>query len=307
MDTGEVLFEHGLLTDSQLTELRSGIGGDRLDLAAVKRGWVSEQQTLAALGDHFGFECVDLEKADVDLSLLSTFPSRLIHRHALFPVSRDNGSLVVATSDPFDLYPLDELSGATGLSVEPVLAPSSQINARIKTHLGVGSETVDGLLAAAAGRRVELLEEIDADDAELSEEAQEASVVRLVNEILLEAIESRASDVHIESQAAGPADPLPDRRRAAAAAGAAGDQPLPGGDHQPPEDHGPAEHRREAPAAGRPHQAQGARPRGRRPRVGHPDDPRRRDRDASARQGAHGVLAAQARHGRATSTRSSTS
>jgi general secretion pathway protein E/type IV pilus assembly protein PilB len=70
-------------------------------------------------------------------------------------------------------------------------------------HLGVGSETVEGLLAAKGEEEVELLEKIETDGSELSEMAQEASVVRLVNEILLEAIQSRASDVHIESQSNG--------------------------------------------------------------------------------------------------------
>ncbi|MGH7136422.1 MAG: GspE/PulE family protein, partial [Pirellulales bacterium] len=130
-------------------------------------------------------------------------PTRLIYRQALFPIERRNGTLVVATCDPFDLYSLDDLSVATGLSVEPVLASRSEISKLIKAHLGVGSETIDGLLAKTADDGVELLEEIETDGSELSEMAQEASVVRLVNEILLEAIESRASDVHLESQASG--------------------------------------------------------------------------------------------------------
>ena len=83
-----------------------------------------------------------------------------------------------------------------------MLAPREQIARQIKTHLGVGSETIDGLMAQQDDEDIELLDEIDV-DGELSEEAQEASVVRLVNEILIEAVESRASDVHIESQAAG--------------------------------------------------------------------------------------------------------
>ena len=83
-----------------------------------------------------------------------------------------------------------------------MLAQREQIARQIKTHLGVGSETIDDLMALQDEEDIQLLDEIDV-DGELSEEAQEASVVRLVNEILLEAIESRASDVHIESQAAG--------------------------------------------------------------------------------------------------------
>ena len=109
---------------------------------------------------------------------------------------------MVATSDPFNLYPLDELSAATGLTVVPVLASRAEIAKRIKTHLGVGSETIDGLMAQTDDDRLELTKGADS-DADLSELAQEPSVVRLVNEILVEAIESRASDVHIESQQSG--------------------------------------------------------------------------------------------------------
>jgi len=85
--------------------------------------------------------------------------------------------------------------------VEPVLAEKSEIAKLIKNHLGVGGETIDGLIEQRIeDDGIELLEELELDGSELSEMAQEASVVRLVNEILLEAIETRTSDVHIESQ-----------------------------------------------------------------------------------------------------------
>src|SRR5690606_9005466 len=103
-----------------------------------------------------------------------------------------------------DLYPLDEASAATGRHLIPVVAERDEIARLVKRHMGVGSETVEGLMAAAVeDDGLELLDEIETDGSELSEMAQEASVVRLVNEILLEAIETRASDIHIESQADG--------------------------------------------------------------------------------------------------------
>jgi len=195
--------KRGLLSTQQLDQLRHDRpDATRLDHAAVEMGLVNEDAALRALGDEVGMPFVDLEEFEIDLSLLRGFPLKLIHRHAVFPIHRDNGSIVVATSDPFDFYPLDELSATTGLSVVPVLAASRQIAQQIKTHLGVGSETIEGLLAQQEEEDIQLLDEIDT-DSELAEEAQEASVVRLVNEILVEAIESRASDVHIESQAAG--------------------------------------------------------------------------------------------------------
>jgi len=203
MEAGAILVKRGLLSPQQLNQLRvDRPDATRLDVAAVDLGLVSEEAALKALGDEVGIPFVDLEQQKIDLSLLRNFPAKMIHRHALFPLERQNGTLRVATSDPFDLYPLDELSATTGLTIEPVLAQREQIARQIKTHLGVGSETIDDLMALQDEEDIQLLDEIDV-DGELSEEAQEASVIRLVNEILVEAIESRASDVHIESQAAG--------------------------------------------------------------------------------------------------------
>lgn len=203
MEVGEILLRKGLLDPRQL-ELarRAQAAGARLDQAAVSLGFLDEEQALRALGEEVGLEFIDLAEAEVDLSLLSDFPSRFMHRETLFPVRRMDHSILVATSDPFNLYPLDEISAATGLSVVPVLASRAEIAKRIKTHLGVGSETIDGLLAQTNGDRIELTKPADS-DAQLSELAQEPSVVRLVNEILVEAIEARASDVHLESQESG--------------------------------------------------------------------------------------------------------
>jgi general secretion pathway protein E/type IV pilus assembly protein PilB len=203
MDPGQILVKHGLLDEAGVAQARAAQpGGTRLDQSAVRLGLVSEEDALRALGAEVGLPLVDLETAEIDLTLLVEFPQKLIHRHGLFPMSRHNGSVVVATSDPLDLYSLDEAAAALGKSIEPVLATRASIAKRIKAHLGVGSETIEGLLAQRE-EELELLEEIFPDDSEISEEAQEASVVRLVNEILIEAIDARASDVHVESQPSG--------------------------------------------------------------------------------------------------------
>jgi type II secretion system protein E len=210
MEAGEILLRRGLIDQRQLTQTRAQANGHgdgiRLIESAVQMGFVTEEAALRAVGDEVGIDFIDLNDAEVDLSLLKTFPQRLIHRQTLFPIRRDSGQLLVATSNPFDLYPLDEVSAATGFSVMPVLASRLEISKLIKRHLGVGGDTVDSLVAQATKDEeegIELLSEIETDGSELSEMAQEASVVRLVNEILLEAIESRASDVHIESQPSG--------------------------------------------------------------------------------------------------------
>jgi general secretion pathway protein E/type IV pilus assembly protein PilB len=204
-EAGEILLRRGLLQPDQLQQARQRAQGGSVIESAIQQGFVKEEVALQALAEEVGLDYVDLRQIDVDLELLKQFPQKLIYRHAIFPIRRDGSSLIVATSNPLDLYPLDEASATTGLMITPVVAERDEIAKLVKKHMGVGSETVEGLMAARGdeNEEVELLEDIVTDGSEMSEMAQEASVVRLVNEILVEAIDSRASDVHIESQASG--------------------------------------------------------------------------------------------------------
>ncbi len=201
MNIGQTLINRGVISQAQLSQAQNK-SGDLLD-NLIDLGAVDRDSAMRALADEMGVEFVDLQHTEVDLSLMGLFPQKLIYRELLFPVSRHNGSIVIATGDPMNFYPLDEISAITGLAVEPRLADKSEIAKLIKTHLGVGGETIEGLIEQKIEDGVELLEDIETDGSELSEQAQEASVVRLVNEILVEAVESRTSDVHIESQQDG--------------------------------------------------------------------------------------------------------
>ena len=164
----------------------------------IEKGFAKEEDVLAALADEFGMELVDLTKVTVEPETLQAMPLKLVHRRTLMPLSRNNGTLVVATGDPYDVYALDELQTLTGLQIQPVLASPREIARLIKTHFGVGGETVTAMVAERDD--VELLEGLEADDSEVAKMAQEASVVKLVNEILVEAANERASDIHIEPE-----------------------------------------------------------------------------------------------------------
>ncbi len=201
MDLAKIFLDAGLL-DQQQIELahQAEDEGQRLDEAAVQLGFITEEQSLRTIGDAVGLPFVDLSESEVDLSLLETFPAAAIHRECLFPFHQKNGTLVVATPDPFNLYPLDELSATLGKTIVPILATRIEIAKLTKTHLGVGSETVDHMIAQSDDAEIQVLDEVENDGAELSQMAEEPSVVRLVNEILLEAVEIGASDIHIESE-----------------------------------------------------------------------------------------------------------
>src|SRR4029079_10887704 len=116
------------------------------------------------------------EDAEVADDILKLIPPKTVFRQQVFPLERQNGSLKVAVNNPFDLATLDEISDLTGLHVEPVLAPRSEIAAAIKNHFGVGGETV-GALAAEARTNEDVQTTFDSDEL-----AEEASVIKLVNE-----------------------------------------------------------------------------------------------------------------------------
>jgi type II secretion system protein E len=199
MDLAQRLVEKGLLSAADLphlAEAQAATPSKPVHEILIERGYAKEEEVLKTLADLLGMDLVDLSNVTVAPSTLEAMPLKLVHRRTLMPLSRENGTLVVATGDPFDVYALDELQTLTGLNVVPVLASSREISRLIKTHFGVGGETVTAMMQERDG--VELLEEIEADDSELAKMAQEASVVRLVNEILLEAANERASDIHVE-------------------------------------------------------------------------------------------------------------
>ena len=198
MNHSEILLRRGLIDDYQLEQSKKS--NDEFMDWLLNNPSIDSTAALQALAEEMEVEYLDIANAEVDLGLLENFPQKLIYRETLFPVSRENGSIRIATADPLDFYPLDEIAAATGLQVEAVFADPKEISKLIKKHLGVGGETIEDLIVQKSEEGVELLEEIETDGSELSEMAQEASVVRLVNEILLEAIETRTSDVHIESQ-----------------------------------------------------------------------------------------------------------
>ena len=201
MDLAKLFLDAGLLNRQQVELARQAESeGQRLDEAAVQLEFITEEQALRTIGDALRLPFVDLRESEVDLSLLADFPPSAIYRECVFPFHQKNGTLSVATSDPFNLYPLDELSATLGKTVIPVLATRSEIAKLSKTHLGVGSETVESLIAQSDGEDIQVIDPTEADSSELSHMAQEPSVVRLVNEILLEAVEMGASDIHIESE-----------------------------------------------------------------------------------------------------------
>ncbi|MCL2006287.1 MAG: Flp pilus assembly complex ATPase component TadA [Planctomycetaceae bacterium] len=165
----------------------------------------TEEQAYQALAAILRLRLVDLAKSHIDPSILHHFPAKLVHRYEIFPLGTDdNGSLLVATSNPLAMHALDAVSAATAKPVVPVVALPLELGKLIKSHFGVGAETIEGLMAQVGDDLgVEVLDDLEWEQGGDAQLAQEASVVRLVNEILTEAVEVQASDIHIEARETG--------------------------------------------------------------------------------------------------------
>jgi len=193
---GTILVDRGLIDSAQLDEAvdEQKRTGERLDRVMVRLGLVGNTEVLEAIGSHFEMPIIDLEQVEVDDETLKLLPSKLVFKQRCVPIGRGEGVLRIATSDPFELSAFDELRLLTGLGIELVLADERDLAKFIRAHYGVAGDTLEAL-STDESRTIEV--ESGAQDQEI-EQAQEASVVKLVNDLLLEAIRERATDVHIE-------------------------------------------------------------------------------------------------------------
>lgn len=194
---GNILVSKGLITHEQLQramELKKsrGIG---LDRALIQSGAVSEKDLLMALGEHLDMEFVNLAQAEVSPEVIKILPPKLVYRRHVMPLRVKDGLLEVAISNPFERYALDDIRMVTSRPVRAVLGCEEEIDRLIKEHYGLGGDTINEL----TGGTVDLSASgADAKNEDLLEMAQEASVIKLVNEIIVEAVNERASDIHVE-------------------------------------------------------------------------------------------------------------
>ena len=195
MGIGTVLLQRGLISRAQLEDAlgEQRRTGERLDRVLVRMGFVTREQVLEAIGEQFHMPVVDLTTMVVEAKVLKQLPARLVHRQNCVPIAQANGTLTVATSEPFEMSVLDGVRVLAGCSNDLVLADEEDLHKFIRLNDGGGSDTLDEM---SAGLKAEPA--LDAAMAEEVEQAQEASVIKLVNDIIIEAMNERSTDVHIE-------------------------------------------------------------------------------------------------------------
>ncbi len=194
IDVLKTLVTDGVLDESGAKKVTEAVARGTL-LEDALREAAPEEKILRSLGAHFEIPFIELGEHAAKKEFLTKFPVRILLDHHLLPLKEENGVVHVATCRLFDTAGLDELRLATGQDFRPVLAPMGEIDRCIKKELGIGADTLQSMGDEDGG--IKVLEQ-ENDDMDLSNAAEDASIIRFVNQVLAEALDSRATDVHIE-------------------------------------------------------------------------------------------------------------
>jgi type II secretory ATPase GspE/PulE/Tfp pilus assembly ATPase PilB-like protein len=199
---GQLFVKRNLLTEEQLRDaLRLQEGTGRfLGSILLERHWVTAEVLLQALAEQYRMSITRFADGEVDRTAVAAMPLKIAMHYKVMPLRLRNSTLTVAVFNPQDVQLTDELRTALKerYTIEPVLATEEEITTAIKRYYGVGAETISELVKEGqnGGIRLEAAEEAALEDIE--QLASDASVVKLVNQLMLEAHQRRATDIHIE-------------------------------------------------------------------------------------------------------------
>ncbi|HTL43610.1 MAG TPA: type IV-A pilus assembly ATPase PilB [Vicinamibacterales bacterium] len=228
---GELLLKEKRITSGQLQEALTyqKSNGGKLGLNLIKLGFLKDEEITSLLSRQYGVPSINLSQFDVDPAIIKLIPTETAQKYEIIPLSRSGATLTIAMTDPTNVFAMDDIKFMTGYNVEPVVASETAVAEALQRYYPAAPprvvverkekkppkiqqeanlnnaatlEMVTKALeetASVADDEVELLEEIEQIDVtSLEKQGGEAPVIRLVNLMLMSAIQKGASDVHIE-------------------------------------------------------------------------------------------------------------
>ncbi len=189
---GDILIEKGLITEQDLNKALTiqNKSGEKLGEILLKMGTIKEEDLYSALAEIYNVPYVNLEDVAIDADTVRLVPEHICRRYKVIPLRMDGDRIVVAMSNPVNIYALDDIRIITGKEVDPVLAPERQILQSLDKIYTIQRGLEETLVnIGPAEEEVETPVEVLED---------EAPVVRLVNLTITQAVQEGASDVHIE-------------------------------------------------------------------------------------------------------------
>ena len=216
---GELLLKEKRITPEQLQEALNyqRQNGGKLGFNLIKLGYVKDEEITALLSKQYGVPSIALGQFEIDPGVIKLVPAETALKYQIIPLSRSGATLTIAMTDPTNVFAMDDIKFMTGYNVEPVVASETAVIEAIQTYYGkaaaaaaasaagtsaleVASKAIEDISMLAEGTDdVQVLEDLEEISAELlAKQGEEAPVVKLVNVILMSAIQKGASDIHIE-------------------------------------------------------------------------------------------------------------
>ena len=216
---GELLLKERRITPEQLQEALNyqRQNGGKLGFNLIKLGYVKDEEITALLSKQYGVPSIALTQFEIDPAVVKLVPGETAQKYQIVPLSRAGSTLTIAMTDPTNVFAMDDIKFMTGYTVEPVVASETAVIEAIAKYYGKGAPVEKNVVAPGASALelaskgleemqalgdsadVEVLAEFEEISAEqLAKQGEEAPVIKLVNVILMSAIQKGASDIHIE-------------------------------------------------------------------------------------------------------------
>jgi type IV pilus assembly protein PilB len=197
---GELLVKENLLTADQLRQARDDARtkGSRLGAQITELGYLDENDLTDFVAKQYGVPSIDLEEFEIDAAVIRLIPEEVATKHTVIPVNRAGSTLILATSDPSNIFALDDIKFLTGYNIQAVVAAEDAIRRAIDKYYDQ-STSLEDVMGDFDDSDIDLIhDEDEVDISELAKASEDAPVVKLVNLILTDAVKKTASDIHIE-------------------------------------------------------------------------------------------------------------
>jgi type IV pilus assembly protein PilB len=218
---GELLLKEKRITPQQLQQAlnQQKANGGKLGYNLVKMGFIKDVEITALLSKQYGVPSINLPQFELDPAVIKLIPADTAQKYQVVPLSRSGATLTIAMTDPTNVFAMDDIKFMTGYNVEPVVASEIAVSEALEHYypataggraavvkettgpstLELATKGLEELQALEGTGDVEVLEELQEISAEaLAKQGEEAPVVRLVNVVLMSAIQKGASDIHVE-------------------------------------------------------------------------------------------------------------
>ncbi|MDU2063517.1 MAG: ATPase, T2SS/T4P/T4SS family [Sporomusaceae bacterium] len=189
---GDLMIETGIISQEQLNKALGvqKVSGERLGRIFLDLGYITEERMVEVLEFQLGVPHIELAQIEIQPEVLKKVPVAIAEKYKVFPVKQDGRFLMLAMTDPTNLYAIDDVRMAAECEVTPVIATERDVLRAISKYYGV-NELVE---KAVSRLRIE-----ETPTAEL-QTADDAPIIGIVNSLFLQAVRERASDIHIEPQ-----------------------------------------------------------------------------------------------------------